>query len=281
MLDDFDIETPPVPPPARRERRMPLALLVAAVVLVAAGAAIWLFLTRPQSQQTVEAPAAKPAATAPLTAVQPLCAASEATTATLPSLDESDAFVNKAAAGLSAHPRIAAWLTADDVIRSFVVTVDNVASGATPRSSARVMRPAGVFRVRQVRGELFIDPRTFERYGPVADAVDSVDARTAARLCGTLKPRLVEAYGELGRQGSFDAALEGAIVALLQTPAAGPDTRMVAKGGSYAFEDDSLERLAPAQKQLARMGPRNARIIQDKIRQIALAIGVPSNRLPQ
>ena len=60
----------------------------------------------------------------------------------------------------------------------------------------------------------------------------------------------------------------------------GPETRLVPKGASYAFEDEALEKLTPAQKQLARMGPRNARIIQDKLRQIALAIGIPADRLP-
>jgi hypothetical protein len=75
-------------------------------------------------------------------------------------------------------------------------------------------------------------------------------------------------------------ALERAIVALLRTPIAGPDTKLVPKGASYAFEDEALENLTAAQKQLARMGPRNARIIQDKLRQVALAIGIPADRLP-
>jgi hypothetical protein len=189
--------------------------------------------------------------------------------------------VDKVTSGLSAHPRVAAWLATDNSIRNFVVAVDNIASGATPAARMRALRPTGAFRVREARGGLFIDPRSFERYGPVADAVDSLNPQTAAQVCGTLKPRLVDAYGELGREGTFDAALERAIVALLRAPAAGPDTRLVPHGVSYAFEDAALEGLTPAQKQLARMGPRNVRIIQDKLRQIALAIGIPADRLPQ
>jgi len=209
-----------------------------------------------------------------------LCAAPDTNAASLPPLNDSDAFAKKSAGGVSAHPRVAAWLATDNVIRNFVVAVDNIASGGTPAARMRALRPAGGFQVRETRGGLFIDPRSFERYGPIADAVDSVDPQTSASLCGTLKPRLVEAYGELGRDGSFDIALERAIVALLRTPAAGPDTRLVPKGGSYAFEDETLETLTPAQKQLARMGPRNVRLIQDKLRQVALAIGIPAERLP-
>ena len=283
MLDEFDIDqtTPPPTPPTivRRERRSLLPLLIAVVVLLAAGAAVWFFFFRPQPEQVATAPAAKPAAPAAPAGVQPLCAPTE-TAATVPPLNESDAFAKKSAAGLSAHPRVAAWLATDNVIRSFVVAVDNIGSGATPAPRLAALRPPGAFRVREARGGLFIDPRSFERYGPIADALDSVDPQTAAQLCGTLKPRLVEAYGELGREGTFDAALERAIVALLRTPVVGPDTRIVPKGASYAFEDETLEKLTPAQKQLARMGPRNARIIQDKLRQIAIAIGIPSDRLP-
>jgi hypothetical protein len=284
MLEEFDIdkETPqPATVTETEERRSLLPALIAVVVLLAAGVAVWFFFFRsPQPEQVATTPAAKPAAAPAAPAgVQPLCAGTE-TAATLPPLNESDAFAKKSASGLSAHPRVAAWLATSNVIRSFVVAVDNVGSGATPASRLGALRPTGAFRVRETRGGLFIDPRSFERYGPLADAVDSVDPQAAAQLCGTLKPRLVEAYGELGREGSFDAALERAIVALLRTPAVGPDTRVVPKGASYAFEDETLEQLTPAQKQLARMGPRNARLIQDKLRQVALAIGIPAERLP-
>ena len=126
-----------------------------------------------------------------------------------------------------------------------------------------------------------MNPRSYERYGPIADAVDSVDAQAAARLCATLKPRLDEAYGELGRDGSFAVTLERAIVALLRVPALDGNVRLVPRGVAYGFEDEALESLTPAQKHLARMGPRNVRVIQDKLRQIALAIGIPGDRLPQ
>ena len=284
MLEDFDIDKEPVElslPSARGERRWVMPVLIAVVALLAAGAAVWFFLMRPKPEQTAAAPQPKPAAAAapaPGT-IQPLCAMTAADAA-VPALNDSDAFAKKSASGLSAHPRVAAWLATNNVIRNFVVAVDNVASGATPAPRMRALRPAGAFRVREARGRMFIDPRSFERYGPIADAVESLDPQSAAELCGALKPRLAEAYAELGHDGSFDVALERAIVELLRTPVIGPDTELVPKGGSYAFEDEALEQLTPAQKQLARMGPRNARIIQDKLRQIALAIGIPADRLP-
>ena len=284
MLEDFDIDKDPAPGgPAEvtSERRWIVPVLIGIVVLLAAGAAVWYFLSRQQPAQSAAVTAPKPAAAASApTGIQPLCGATSADAAALPPLNDSDAFAKKSATGVSAHPRVAAWLATDNVIRNFVVAVDNIASGATPAARMRALRPTGAFRVREARGGLFIDARSFERYAPIADALDSIDPQSAAQLCGTLKPRLADAYAELGREGSFDVALERAIVTLLRTPAVGPDTRVVPAGASYAFEDETLEQLTPAQKQLARMGPRNARLIQDKLRQIALAIGIPAERLP-
>jgi hypothetical protein len=52
-------------------------------------------------------------------------------------------------------------------------------------------------------------------------------------------------------------------------------------GVGYAFADPRDEGLTPAQKQLLRMGPGNARIVQAKLREIALALGIPPQRLPR
>jgi len=49
----------------------------------------------------------------------------------------------------------------------------------------------------------------------------------------------------------------------------------------YAYADEGLESLNGAQKHLLRMGPRNARLVKDKLREIAAALGIPAERLPR
>ena len=90
-----------------------------------------------------------------------------------------------------------------------------------------------------------------------------------------------EAYRDLGFPDTpFDRALERAIVSLLRTPPADGAARLEPKGIGFAFVDPALEGLTAAQKQLLRTGPRNVRIIQSSLRQIALALGIPAERLP-
>lgn len=266
------------PPPSGRESRPKLAwIIIGAVVIVAIGAT-WFFV-RPRDAAEL-APDPVPAqADASASPTPPLGAAVEAIE--LPPLGETDALLRKLVRALSSHPLIAAWLATDGLIRNFTVVVENIADGATPARHLPTLRPRGTFRVLDRGEELTIDPRSYDRYTPLAEAVSSIDADGAARLYSSLKPRIEEAYAELGREGSFDVALEQALVALLRTPALDGSVPLVPKGIVFGFEDPSVERLTPAQKQLARMGPANVRIIQAKLRQIALALGIPAERLPR
>lgn len=276
---DYELQRPDPPPVLPPQPRVAARWIVAAIVIAAGGAALWFYLRAPDAQPVASEPVASSPAAPPPAAARPLCAATEAPV--LPPLDESDAAVGTLVRTVSSHPRVIAWLATGDLVRSVAVAVDNVAAGQVPVRSLRAFRPSGDFRVFETRNMLLIDPRSYARYASTAAAIDSVDAQDAARLCATLKPRLEDAYRELGRAEPFDRVLERAITTLLSTPVPPETVALVPKGAVYGFEDEALERLAPAQKQLLRMGPRHVRVIQDKLREIALAIGIPPERLPQ
>jgi hypothetical protein len=173
-----------------------------------------------------------------------------------------------------------AWLPTNGLIRNFTVVVSNIAEGPTPAKQLKVLRPSTSFRIVTRDGSPYADPRSYDRYTTIADAVASIDAGGAARLYATLKPRIQDAQRDLGTADSFDRTLERAIVALLATPATDGADRLKPKGIGYGYADDRLESLTPAQKQLLRMGPRNARVIKAKLRDIALALGIPPAHLP-
>ena len=283
MIDPSEVQLDKTPPPTSSAfpRRSATPWFLAAGVLLVGGAAVWFFLSGRQGEQTATPPPVDAASPAPLPAHSSAALCPSTDTIALPSLDEIDGLAGTLASTLSAHPRVTAWLATDDVIRRFAVVVETVASGKSPAVYLGPLRPSGAFRTTERGDGLFADPRNYQRFAPIAAAVESVDVEAAARVCSGLKPRLDEAYAELGRGGTFDGALERAIVSLLQTPVIGADVRLVPQGVSYGFEDPALEGLTPAQKHLARMGTRHARAIQDKLRQIALAIGIPQERLPQ
>ena len=254
----------------------PIALVLILVVAVIGAALymVWRGPEAPGNAGTTSAPAKADVPLAPL--------GGNPFPVDVPALDLTDAFVRQWVPRLSAHPRIAAWLTTDGLIRNFVTVVSNIAEGATPAGRVPVLKPSEPFRVVERGGALVIDERAFARYDDLAAAFSSIEATTAAQLYATLKPRIEEAAGELGiAPGTFDRTLERAFVVLLQTPVGDGPWRVEPSGGiGYRFADPRLESLSGAQKHLLRMGPANARLVQKTLRDLAAALGIPAARLP-
>jgi hypothetical protein len=168
------------------------------------------------------------------------------------------------------------------LLRNFTVVMANIADGVTPARHLRVLRPYASFAVTKAGDDLLLDPASYHRYDDLAAALASVEPDGAARLYSTLKPRLTEAYRELGHPDTpVDNALERAIVVLLQTPVVEGQIHLRAvKGTGYGFTDPALESLSAAQKQLLRTGPANMKVIQNALRSLARALGIPPQRLP-
>jgi hypothetical protein len=268
-LLDIDIRQsgaePPAPPPPKREAWW----WIAAALLVVAGSAAFFFYSRRDQPSSVQAPPA--AATTPEPATVP---GRDVAAVDLPPLEETDPIVREMVRGLSSHPRVAAWLATRGLIRNFTLVVENVSNGQTPSRHLRVLSPSGPFRIQDRGSSVVVDPRSYQRYNDLADAVASLDTAGSAKLYKTLRPRIDEAYRELGHQEPFDEALEASIIMLLQTPALDGEVRVEPAGALYLYERENLEGLTDAQKQFLRMGPRNVRLIQGKLREIAQALGM-------
>jgi len=278
-FDDLQLDRP-VRPAVPSGPRLPAWLLLVVAVFVIGFGALWYFTSRGTSRS------ANPATTTgsvgivqstPPTRLQ----AEPGEQIDLPPLDETDPLVRTLVGRLSAHPQIVAWLATDHLIRNMAVSVANVASGQTPAKQLGALRPVGQFAVRQSGGDVILDPSSYRRYDNIASAIDGLDARGVARFYATVKPRLDDAYRELGStDDDFDRTVERAIVALLQTPVVEGEIRLRADSVSYKFADPALEGLTKAQRQFLRMGPRNMRIVKAKLRDVARYLGIPESSLP-
>ncbi|HSK07939.1 MAG TPA: DUF3014 domain-containing protein [Vicinamibacterales bacterium] len=284
QLDDHEIDRGPGPEGQETAPRRPgpLLLLAAAVVLLAAVAVgVWMMRGGDAPESQTSTPAERPSpvtepAPAPRGELGP-----QVEPIDLPPLDLTDPVVRDLLRHLSARPELAAWLASDNLIRNFVMSVENVAAGQTPARHLRRLKPPGAFQAESSGETMAIDRRSYSRYDGLADTLGSMDPANLARVYSLLKPRLVEAYREQGHpEGDIDPVVERAIVHLLQTPILDGDVALGQRGVAYTFRDPALERLSPAQKQLLRMGPRNMRIVQDQLRAIGAELGIPEDRLP-
>ncbi len=243
------------------------AAVVLAVVVV--GAAAWIWLRKPAGEQ---APAAQP--TADSSAQQ----AAPADQASAPPAPVSDAQAKAQLEALSSDPAFRRWLgAADDLVRRWAVATDNLAEGVSPR---KVLEPAGPktpFRVIKRGKKMFMSPESAARYDEFAAAVATVSAQGFAGVYKAMKPVVELAYRALGYpNGSLDATTARALRRIEGAPVPDGEVELVPERGIYLFADPKLEELSQVEKHLVRMGPKNARLVQAKAREIREALALPA-----
>jgi hypothetical protein len=275
---DYDLMRPGEPPQWDEPRR-PVAIWAAIVIvalLVAVAVAVYFW----KRDRQPPAPVVTERTETPAAPSRPL--GGEAAAIDLPPLGETDPLVRELVRQISTNPKVVSWLATDNLIRNFTVVVANIADGTTPAKHLQVLKPSSSFQVIDRGNDRYLDPRSYARYDSLAAAAMSLDPTGSAKLYTTLKPRIEDAYRELGFPNTpFDRTLERALVSLLATPVIDGQVRIQPRGGiGYDFASPNLEGLTGAQKQLLRAGPDNVRVVQSALRDIALALGIPSERLP-
>ena len=145
----------------------------------------------------------------------------------------------------------------------------------------RFMETDEPFRVRSDGATLRVDPTSYERYDLHAAIIGSLDTAGTAETYAILEPLLDEAYAELGYPDTpFVRGLERALSHLLRVPDLREPPIVVERGPFFNFVDPILEDLSPAQQQFLGMGPQNVRMVQGKLQQVAIAIGISDRQLP-
>jgi len=291
-IPDFDLKDPDVPSDSSGDfslrdslgsgpsagvtdspERAKWIILVVVLLITAATIGYVVFeRTRPAAPEkaVVQAP---PAAVAPARPREgPLV---EAENIALPPLPEMDGVVRNLVVKLSSHPKVLAWLATDGLVENITVATLNLSEGRTPVKHWTALRPRERFSVTKAPGGTRLDPRSYRRYDEFAAAIAGLDPAGTARLYLTLKPRIIEAYRDLGHpEGDFDPVLERAIATLLRTKEISGDIALEEEILTYGFADPDVQALSSAQKQLLRMGPDNMRIVQNKLREIAVQLGL-------
>ena len=225
---------------------MPIAIGAAVIVALLGAGAWWLW----------RAPAPTNAAPAAVTATEASIAAPPPPVA-LPPLDEMDAFLRPLLQALSNRPELVRWLATDDLVRQLAAAIDQASQGDNPSSGFKELAPRSRMAVSRRNNRRLIDPASYRRYDGLVATVTSIDASAVARVYKTIRPRLNEAYQNMGHPGGdVDTAVRQALDILLNTPVVkGPVMLVEGSGARWAYEDENLEGLTPTQKQLIRMGP--------------------------
>lgn len=191
----------------------------------------------------------------------------------LPSLDNSDSLVLTSAQQLSSLPSYQSLLIPQDIIRNFVVFIDNFSRGELLANFSPLIKPSERFTVLKADKKMYLNPESYQRYDRYANILAAIDADFAIRQYRTLKPLFAEAYQEIGySELSFTDTLIDAIDEVLSTPVITEPIALVAPSAMYKFADPELEALSDTQKLIIRMGPDNTQKLKGKLQQIQQAL---------
>ena len=201
--------------------------------------------------------------------VEPEVIETEAQVEPLPTLSNSDGYVHKKTVEIADGMKIEPLLVEKDLVRHFVVFVDNLAQGELARKVSPLKAPDRIFTVSDITNKTYLNPDSYHRYDLYANFVANLDEQQLAATYKELTPLLGEAFEELGYgEMSFNQRLLEAIDIMLAAPVIEQPIELDGVSVNYQFVDPQLEALPNAQKLLVRMGPENTKKVKAALRKL-------------
>jgi hypothetical protein len=188
----------------------------------------------------------------------------------LPSLFESDDPVRDALADIPLGTAGQQYLMPSNIIERSASLMYLTAQGDVPYKLVPIARPKAKFPIADDGTQVVADPDGFTRYDPITRWIESLDAAALLDAFAGFLPLFREAWGFYGEDPSyFDLAVIETLDTIIATPEIDiTEERLIRKEAVWIYENPAIESLAPVQKQILRMGPRNASAVKQKAIQV-------------
>ncbi|AZG33930.1 DUF3014 domain-containing protein [Shewanella psychromarinicola] len=216
-----------------------------------------------------QTPIEEPESIATTDDVVPTGESAAATIEPLPTLDESDDFVEAKTLAIANGMKIAPMILKKDIARQFVVFVDNLAQGNMVRKASPLKGPDTKFTVSEITNKIYLNPDSYHRYDLYANFIEELSDKDLISTYNELKPLFAEAFTELGYSNiDFDTRMQQVFSMVADTPIIEDPIELSSISVNYKYVDPNLEALPNAQKLLIRMGPENARKIKAAVKKL-------------
>ncbi len=188
-------------------------------------------------------------------------------TSPLPPIEKSDGPITEALTGQMRRDALGKVFNLQDMVRRFVVTVDNLPREIVPSQMTLVQRPPGRFGTARAGGETTLAPANARRYEPFVKIAETVDAKIVVGVYARFYPLMQQEYRALGYpKGEFNDKVVDAIDNMLAAPEIEGPVKLVQPKVLYQFADPELESLSAGQKIMIRIGPANAARVKTVLR---------------
>ena len=214
-----------------------------------------------------EAPAA-PIAAPPVTEVQP-----KIPPAPVVSEETGDQYARESIDAVNGGKALAQFVAGDYVVERAVAIIDALRRGEVPYKLLPVGKPSTTFPISDNGLRVTLDTAGFSRYDGFAQWVGGLNTPALVSLLNDYEMIATQA---LTRMGVTDFDIRSVVLAattqILSTPQVSVNAELMRREANWVYMDPELEALSSLQKQVLRMGPENADIIQQKARDIRGAL---------
>jgi len=205
----------------------------------------------------------------------------------LPLLDESDDWLKIKLPEITWRKELLKLIIDEDMIRRFVVFIDNFAQGIIAYEHSPFILPNAKFspdidsvslqenplqtsssdsslqgtqRVKQNVWQW--NENSSRRFSLYVDLLRSMDSESLVQWYGEIKPLIDEAYSELGYEDDFTNTLQDAITRVLDMELPKSSMTLIRPSVMYQFADPELEALPDTDKLLLRLGRDNLLVMK-------------------
>jgi Protein of unknown function (DUF3014). len=186
----------------------------------------------------------------------------------LPTLADSDSDFRAALLRISAG--LEPWLQSTQLLKKYTTIANDFAQGLWLEKHMRFLKQAQPFATEKTANGEFMAKLGYQRYDALAAAINAIDPQAAMTVYRQFRPLFLEVFNDFGYPA--DRPLEDLFLKsaaqILAAPIVEEPIALKKHVVFYKYADDKLEALNPVAKQMLRMGPDNARTIQNKVRQL-------------
>jgi hypothetical protein len=202
----------------------------------------------------------------------------------LPSLDESDVWIQQKISDLTWRNELISLIITEDMIRRFVVFTDNFSQGLLAYEHSPFIKPNKRMSLDETKTVVdnkavwAWDNQTSKRFDVYVDLLRSVNSTILVNSYFESKPLIDEAYRELGYEGDFTEILQDAINRVLDMEIPNAPMNLTRTSVMYKFNNPELEALADSDKFLLRIGKENLLIIKSLLLEVNEKLAAKNNQ---
>lgn len=197
----------------------------------------------------------------------------------LPSLNESDDWLKLKLPEITWRKELLSLIVDEDMIRRFVVFIDNFSQGIVAYEHSPFVLP----KVKFIPGSKSVsfqkepqdnddlkgkqniwqwDESSSKRFSLYIDLLRSMDSEALVQWYSDIKPLINEAYQELGYEDDFTNTLQDAITRILDMELPKSSMELIQPSVMYKFANPKLEALPDTDKLLLRLGKDNLLVMK-------------------